>query len=517
MAKRVWTDQESSITLTADSQKNLSKEIATRERRLDFTALSFYLPNPDLVLQGQGGNVSVYYPLLVDAHVWACVQSRKAGVLSLEWELDRGRSKSREAKAAEKMLQALDIHRVLSEALDAVLWGYQPMEIVWGEVGGLVVPVDVQAKPSEWFVFGADGEMKFLSKEQPVYGEKLPEMKFLCPRNHGSYANPYGERTLSRCFWPVAFKKGGWKFWAVMAEKFGMPYTIGRTPPGTPKAVREDFADALEAIVQDGVAVLDDNQSVELMEFKGGLSSGNLYKGLIEGANAEISKAILGHGGAADSTPGRLGGDDASLAVRREIVDADRRLVEETMNTLLRWFHLRNFSGGEPPRFVLFEEEQIDKVLAERDEILSRGAAKKYAFSKEYLMKAYGFAEEDLVDAPPAPEPPAFQPLEGEAFAEARGARPVPTRTPFTLDFVDQAAANSALRSVLDLQKMVEQAMAAVEDAPDDATPEEVTARIYAAYPKMNADAIVDLMTRAGFSANAAGRASVPGADDAED
>lgn len=515
MAKRVWTDQESSITLTAESRKSLSKEIATRERRLDFSALSFYLPNPDLILQRQGGNVSVYYPLLVDAHVWACVQSRKAGVLSLEWELDRGGAKSREAKAAEKMLKAMDVNRILSEALDAVLWGYQPMEIVWGESGGLLAPVDIQAKPSEWFIFNADGELKFLSKEQPIYGEKLPDMKFLCPRNQGSYANPYGERVLSRCFWPVAFKKGGWKFWSVMAEKFGMPYTIGRTPPGTPKPIRDDFADALEAIIQDGVAVLDDNQSVELMEFKGGLNSGNLYKGLIEAANTEISKAILGHGAAADSTPGRLGGDDAALVVRKEIVDADRRLVEETMNTLLHWFHLRNFSGGEPPRFVMFEEEQIEKVQAERDEILTRGAARKFSFSKEYLMKAYGFAEDDLVDAPPE-SAPAGLPATGAEFAE-QPPRPAPTKTPFTLDFIDQAATNSAAKAVLALQKMVEQAMAAVEDAPEGASREEIEARIYAAYPKMDADAIIGMMTNAGFAANAAGRVSVPGPADAED
>lgn len=523
MAKRIWTDQESSIALPAKSQKTLSDEIATRQRRLDFSALSFYLPNPDLVLQYQGGIVSVYYPLLVDAHVWACVQSRKAGVLSLEWELDRGAAKSREAKAAERMLKAMDINGTLSDILDAVLWGYQPMEIMWGEAEGMLTPTEVLAKPSEWFVFATDGALRFLSKDKPMEGEQLPDRKFLCPRNQGSYANPYGERVLSRCFWPVAFKKGGWKFWSVMAEKFGMPYTIGKVPPATTDAFRAHFADQLEALVQDGIAVINDSHNIELLEFKGGLSSGNLYKGLIEAANTEISKAILGHGGAADSTPGRLGGDDASLAVRKEIVDADRRLVEETMNTLLRWFHEMNFSGGEAPRFVMYEEEQVDKALAERDEILTRGAAKKYAFTKEYLMKAYGFAEEDLEDAPPAPVPPVFQPVPAEPapgappeFSEPAKSRPPATRTPFTMDFIDQAATNSAARAVLDLQKMVEQAMAAIEDAPDDATPEEVTARLYAAYPKMDADAIVELMTRAGFSANAAGRASVPRPPDAE-
>lgn len=34
------------------------------------------------------------------------------------------------------------------------------------------------------------------------------------------------------CFWPVAFKKGGMKFWLRFAEKFGSPWVIGKHPRG---------------------------------------------------------------------------------------------------------------------------------------------------------------------------------------------------------------------------------------------------------------------------------------------
>ena len=34
-------------------------------------------------------------------------------------------------------------HATLREILDAVLYGYQPLEVSWGKVGGLVVPVNV--------------------------------------------------------------------------------------------------------------------------------------------------------------------------------------------------------------------------------------------------------------------------------------------------------------------------------------------------------------------------------------
>ena len=61
--------------------KKLSEEIATRKRSINFYSLGTYLPDPDIVLRKQGKDVRIYKELLCDPHVFACVQSRKAGVL----------------------------------------------------------------------------------------------------------------------------------------------------------------------------------------------------------------------------------------------------------------------------------------------------------------------------------------------------------------------------------------------------------------------------------------------------
>lgn len=494
-------------------------EIAARRRRLDFTSLAYYLPDPDPVLRKQGQDISIYRDLTTDPHVWACIQSRKSGVLALKWRIDREGAGAREAKFIESWLKKTQLRRILYGILDAPNWGYQPLEIIWGVEDGMIVPVDVVQKPPEWFVFGNEkNDLRFLSAEDMLKGEELPPRKFLCPQHQPTYQNPYGERVLSRCFWSVVFKRAGLKFWAIMVEKYGMPWAIGRVPQNTQQEKIDLFTLNLSNLVQDGIAVLRDNQSVEFVEPKNSTASGILYRDLVRETNAEISKAVIGHSGGADSTPGRLGGEDSAMAVRQDIIDADKELVQETVNTLIRWVHEINFTGSAVPKFVMFREEQVDKTLAERDEILSRGAAKGFSFTMEYLKRAHGFEDGDLEPAQAAPVPvvsPFSSDTNPAAFAEGKP-RPPATKTPFTLDFVDQAATNAALRSVLDLQKMVEQAMAAIEDAPDDVTPEEVTARLYAAYPKMNADAIVDAMTRTGFAANAVGRVSVPGTADAE-
>ena len=90
----------------------ISEEIATRKRSLNYYSLAMsYLPDPDIVLKKQGKDMKVYKELLCDSHVFACVQSRKAGVLSLEWEINRGLDKDETAEKVIETIKKLDIYK----------------------------------------------------------------------------------------------------------------------------------------------------------------------------------------------------------------------------------------------------------------------------------------------------------------------------------------------------------------------------------------------------------------------
>ena len=103
----------------------------------------------------------------------ACIRRRKSAVKALEWGLDRGQAASRTAKSIEAMLAGLDLERIIGQIMEATLYGYQPMEVSWQRVGGLWTPVDVQAKPPEWFCFDADNQLRFKSQAAPLLGELL--------------------------------------------------------------------------------------------------------------------------------------------------------------------------------------------------------------------------------------------------------------------------------------------------------------------------------------------------------
>ena len=404
---------EETILKKANSKKGLTEEIATRKRALNFYSLANILPDPDIVLRKQGKDIRIYKELLCDPHVFACIQSRKAGVLSLNWEINRGLDKDKNAEEIEELLKKLNIHKLISDILDATSFGYQPLEIIWKKsASGHVLPAKIIAKPPEWFCFDDDNNLKFRTKDN-YYGEIVPDKKFLLAQNNPSYNNPYGERTLSRVFWSVTFKKGGLKFWVVFTEKYGMPHLIGKHPRGASKDETNTLADMLEDMVQDAIAVIPDDSSVEIQEANKS-SSAEIYEKLIDKMNAEISKAILGQTLTTEiGSTGSYAASNTHFAIRQDIVDSDKKLVESVINQLIQWIYEINFAdcrqsakrsgdtfnadnqepNQEVPVFEMYEPEDVDLTLAQRDKILSETGVK---FTKEYFIKAYGLEEEDF-------------------------------------------------------------------------------------------------------------------------
>ena len=384
---------EDSVLKQKGMKKGITEEIATRKRALNFYSLANILPDPDIVLKKQGKDIRIYKELLCDPHVFACTQSRKAGVLSLDWEINRGLDKDQNAEDIENLLKKLDIQKLMSDILDATQFGFQPLEIMWKrEKSGHIMPERVTAKPPEWFCFDDDNNLKFRTKEN-YYGEIVPDKKFLLAQNNPSYNNPYGERTLSRVFWNVTFKKGGLKFWVVFTEKYGMPHLIGKHPRGSTKEETNSLADMLEDMVQDAIAVIPDDSSIEIQEASKS-SSAEIYEKLIDKMNTEISKAILGQTLTTEiGSTGSYAASNTHMQVRQDIVDSDKKLVEGVINQLIQWIYEINFANAEVPVFELYEPEDVDLTLAQRDKILSDTGVK---FTKEYFIKNYGLEEEDF-------------------------------------------------------------------------------------------------------------------------
>jgi len=394
---KLWLNEHDFIEI--DARESLAQKIAVRSRSLDWMGIFGLLPDPDPVLQKTGQDITVYRQLLSDAHVWSCYQSRKSGTLSCEWEIRETKEGSVRAnkqayKIIDDLMENLDAYQIITDMLEAPFFGMAPLEILWKSTGQRWLPEKVEGKPPEWFGFSEENELRFLSKENMIEGEELPDMKFLLPRHHSSYQNPYGERVLSKCFWPVAFKRGGFKFWAIFTEKYGMPWAIGKVPRGTNETERTKLLSNLVSMVQDAVAVINDDESVVIEEAKGKGASADIYNKLISVSNREISKAILGQ---TLTTEIDKGGSYAAtkehMEVRADLVDQDKRMACGEFKKLFSWIIQLNSAGASAPEFKFFEEEDIQKDRAERDKTLNEQGVN---FTPEYYRRTYNLEEGDF-------------------------------------------------------------------------------------------------------------------------
>ncbi|RMD59854.1 MAG: DUF935 family protein, partial [Nitrospirae bacterium] len=393
--KKLWLNDTDYLILS-EKNNSLTEEIATRGR-IDFYSIVGYLPNPDPVLKKQGKDITVYEEILSDARVGGCFSSRKAGVTSLEWDIDRGKAKTRQAKLIIDVFKNLDIYTIISSALESIFYGYAILEIVWEKVGGYILPKKIIGKPQEWFTFDRENRLLLRNKEKFYEGDPVPEYKFIVVQHNATYKNPYGLPIASMCFWPVTFKRGGLKFWLMFTEKYGMPFLIGKHPRGTSLEDTNKLADLLENMIQDAIAVIPDDSSVEILEAGGKSASAGIYKELLEYCDNEITIALLGQNLTTQVKSGSYAAAQTHMQVRKDLIDSDKIMIEKAMNHIIRWIYELNFSDNETPVFSMYEQEDVDKELAERDEKLTNSLQLAgLKLTKRYFQKYYALEDEDI-------------------------------------------------------------------------------------------------------------------------
>lgn len=478
-----------------NQKETLTTEIVTRQKySTDIISFYNFLPDPDPVLRKMGKDISAYRDLLVDPQIGSCVDNRKAGTQSKNWSIDRGKSKTLIAKEIEAIFNDLDIDQFISDILEAPLYGYQPIEIIWAISGkGRLIPGKLKAKPSEWFGFDENnklcGRPKFSLEKI-----ELPDKKFLCIQ-HKASLDPHGQKILSRCFWPAVIRKGGLKFWSLMAEKYGMPTLIGIAREGASQEEIDEFADKLSCAVQDAVMVITEGNKVEIKEASATGTGAPIYERLIKLVDGDISKAILGQTLTTDSGNGSgsyaLG--KVHSGVRQDIVDSDTKLVEKGANQLIRWINELNYNSPEVPVFSMWEEEDVDKDLAERDKILTDSGVR---FTKKYYMKNYGFEEEDI-DIIETKTSNSGQPTQ---FSESE-------KKPET--FPDQVAIDNLVDSFSqkDLSKQADELIKPLMQVISESSNfNEAMEKISEIYPDMSSKKLEDFLTKAIFISDVWGR-----------
>jgi len=367
----------------------LGREMTVQGLRLVMSDL-YGLPNPDPILRAEGKSLSTYRTM-VDDHLSSVMSKRLAAVQARPWTIERGQASESDADHLRQIVSRLPVRDIVENILSAVGMGYSVQEVIWGIDDGWIVPLRIKDRPPEHFRMGMRGEARFL--DEAGRNDIVPPRKLLITRYRADSDNPYGRPVLSECFWPLAFKRGGLKFWMLFCDKFGLPKTVGKVPASMGDAEKLDLLLKLEAMVRSAAAVIPEGTSVTLLETK---ASGELpFPALVKQSESAMSKAWLGEVLSTDtqSTGGTYGAQVAANEVRADIALNDANLVESRFDELFKWIWEVNGLTGPIPPFHIHMPEDLKAGRLERDKGLHDIGVR---FTPSYFQEAYGLAPEHI-------------------------------------------------------------------------------------------------------------------------
>jgi len=399
------------------------------------------LPNPDITLQKEHANISIYKRLLYDSRVWSCIKKLlfylnnfSARVVTFEKDDEA----SEQATFFEDMFENSNFREQFDfGAILTKFFGYTVTELIFEPKETSLSVKSVSVLPHEWFAFDLLGNLiyypkdtthyelvkvfnpppkEFLAQKEAymekfkAYQQKLREdsiysHRLLVCRNNPSLQNPYGEGDASRLFYEILYRNMAKKFRAFNAEKFGVPTLLLETNFETSSEEGQIKARQLTNLITEymGKGIIVKPIGTSVVPLIGvPTESRTLFDVQISDADQIIQDIILMQSGAQDL---QAVGARAAVEVFEEsafkAVWACKRTIEYAANAIMKtvaqingwqlkcYYELYNEREFEP-----LDELELDKSLMD----VSGLRFKKKYFIDKYSRSVNDFVPESLID-----------------------------------------------------------------------------------------------------------------------
>ena len=271
-----------------------------------------------------------------DAHYRSVLSTRKHAIEGLEMYVQSAGDDKEALAIAEAVTEDIAEHSDMMDlrknALDALGKGFSVNEIIWNTSGSRWKPDTFIFRDPRWFAYNKETGLLSL---RDVYGMELSPLdpyKFIIhePNLLSGKQITSGLSFTALFYWLV--KTYDVTSWAAFADRFGYPVRLGKYGR---KATKEDIATlkrAVAAIGSDVGAVIPDSMVIDIIESKTTSGTSEVYEKIAEWSDKQLSKLVLGQTASAEGTPGKLGDSQDQQAVRQDILKADVRQLEQTLN-----------------------------------------------------------------------------------------------------------------------------------------------------------------------------------------
>jgi phage gp29-like protein len=348
----------------------------------------------------------LFIDTILNGHVFSLMDRRKDLTLLRDWCFKD--EKGEEVEAIKDMFNQNWFDTIIGYSLDALFFGYSLISL--GDIEG------DQFKSTS------------LIRRWNVSPDRINVAEFIYSLSGAKFADePYkdwhlwvptnSENGVGTCgyglFYKIAlyeiFLRNTLGYNGDFVELFAMPYRIGKTTK-TEEGERAELENAIQNMGSAGWAIIDPMDEIEFLESSISGTGYTAYESLEMRCEKKVSKIILGHSDAIDSTPGKLGatqGEDNPIAAAlRDKQVRDGKFIERTVNGQLLP-KMRNL-GFKIPEGIRFEykndqekeafrtkQDASNKVTAEIAQVMKNAGLK---MDPKYFEERTGIKAEEIVE-----------------------------------------------------------------------------------------------------------------------
>jgi phage gp29-like protein len=321
-----------------------------------------------------------------DLHLFGSFQSRTLKVSAKDYQIMQSSQDNNDVQIADFVRTVFDNIKdwngVIKDILDAVPKGFSVNQVLWNIEGDHVGIKGFDWSHQKNFRFGKASdpksdlkEIRRLTDNNLVDGIELEPYKWLVGIIKARSGHPARTSLMRTCTWMYLFKNFDVKSWIQFAEVFWQPLRLGKYKQGTTqKEDVEALASALKNIGQDASGIIPDTTMIEFVEAAQKASTAQVHGDLAAFCNAEMSKGILGHTGSIESTPGKLGSEDAAQEVRFDLIQSDAMALDSIISDqIIKPLVMFNFgeqkkypyykTNVEPPVNMTARIEKLDGAI----------------------------------------------------------------------------------------------------------------------------------------------------------
>ena len=331
-----------------------------------------------ILLQANGGDVEAQCRLSRElpeknAAVAHALRTRRNAVSGCEWHVEPGDDTPAAQAAAEALEKELDrtgaIHPVLGrvgsfskllrDLTDAILPGFACAEILWRPGGrGFYGFRPVEQR---FFSFAKSYAPRLRTRGHLYEGEELPRGKIIYHELGDNGSDPVRGGLIRPLAWLHCFTQLNLKDLLSFIERYGMPFVRATVDQGTWDKEKITLNDLISNFGPRGGGVFSRGVEVELLQAAS--TTGDVYFRLLQYMDDAITKVLLGQTASSGDSAG-LSGGDAQSKVRQDILEADARALEDTVNRDLfaLWTEYNCAPGTPAPLLKISTEPPEDKT-----------------------------------------------------------------------------------------------------------------------------------------------------------